>query len=146
MITTATLFDVPPACPYWILTQLQREGLRDPGDTQPNDALDGHALPRWCPTCRQPIYAGFELHGRRHILDPTPTTIDGELFAILVGRATFNLSPHHRDIWPRRTALIRLVNADQAPVYLEHSCDGPAPIVNDRWIPVLRKDFNVCPF
>ena len=142
----ATLFDAPPTCPDWVLTQLQREGLRDVTDAQPNDAHDGHAVPRWCPTCRQPIYAGFEMHGLRYVIDPTPTTVDGELFAILTSRATFNLSPHHRDIWPRRPTSIRLANADQAPVYVTHICSGPPPIPNLHWMPILRKDSNVCPF
>lgn len=134
---TATL-----TCPAWVLEQLHREGL--PVDRH-RGTITTHrrerATPRWHP-CGQPVYTGTAWPWNI-TLDPTPTTVDGELFAILTGRATVHID--RRGGMHRRRRRLEYTNADNECVYVEHSCGGPFPIPNPVWAPAPKPISDIPP-
>lgn len=136
----ATLFDPTPA---WILDALHQAGLPTRGRGTITTHRRLRATPRWC-RCGQPVWTG--LADREDVtLDPTPTTIDGELFAIMSGRRTYEMT-FLGEIVRRRPAHIRHDNADAVRVYAAHICGGPFPVVNERWAPSAKTDSDIPPF
>jgi hypothetical protein len=139
---TATLFDTTPA---WVLDTLHLHGLparRGQGTITTHRRT--RATPRWHP-CGQPVWTG--LCDRQDVtLDPTPTTVDGELFAILAGRRTYQLTPFHYEIERRHPAHITYADADTVRVYIAHQCGGPYPIVNDKWASAPKTEIDNPPF
>jgi hypothetical protein len=134
---TATLFDTTPA---WVLDELERAGLGHIVTTHRRV----RATPRRHDPCRAPIWQG--LCDREDVtLDPTPTTPDGELYAILTGRRTYEMN-WHGEISRRHPAHIRDANADQVRVYIAHACQGPYPIVNNRWAPLSKSQSDEIPY
>lgn len=130
--------------PAWVLDAMHRAGLPT---SRRQGTVTTHrrqrATPRWC-ACGEPIWAG--LCDREDVaLDPTPTTPDGELFALMVGRRTYEMN-FHAEISRRRPAHIRHASADKVKVYIAHSCNGPHAIVNGKWAPALESDSDAIPF
>lgn len=121
-----------PTCPAWVLDQLHRQGLPPRGRDQHQFSTSGYATPYWHGTCGQPVVTGTAWPWDV-MLDPTPTTPEGELFAVLSGRVSVQVS--RRDLWRRGLADIALVDANAVVVLIEHSCTGPAAIPNHRWAP-----------
>lgn len=132
-----------PACPTWVLDQLYGQGLPGIGHDQTTFTTTGRATPYWHGACGQPVITGTAWP-RDVLLDPTPTTVDGELFALLAGRATVQL--YGRDLWLRHSRDIALCNADDVIVLIEHSCTGPPAIPNDRHAPKKRPAHDLPPF
>lgn len=133
---TATLLDTTPA---WILDELERAGLGHIVTTHRRQ----RATPRWH-ACGQPVWTGL-CDREDVVIDPTPTTPDGELYAILTGRRTYEMN-WHGEISRRHPAHIRHDNANQVRVYIAHNCDGPYPIINDRWAPIAKTDTDQIPY
>jgi hypothetical protein len=137
---TAHLFDTTPA---WVLDVLEAAGLPPRGHHTVTTHRRQRATPRWC-ACGQPVWAG--LCDREDVaLDPTPTTVDGELYAILTGRRTYEMN-FHAEIARRHPAHIRHDSADVVKVYIAHQCNGPSAIPNDKWQPVRKGNDDTPPF
>ena len=134
---------VRPTCPAWVLQRLHRQGLTGQGHDQTTFSTTGRATPYWHGACGQPVLAGTAWPWAV-VLDPTPTTPEGELFAILTGRTTVQLVG--RELWRRRTRDLALSNADEVIVLIEHCCAGPPPIPNDIWAPKKRTDSDIIPY
>jgi hypothetical protein len=130
--------------PAWVTDPMLAAGLPYFGGHTVTTHRRTRATPRWHP-CGQPVWTG--LCDREDVtLDPTPTTVDGELFAILAGRRTYQLTPFHYEIERRHPAHICQADADQVRVYIAHACNGPHAIVNDKWAPALKTEYDDPPF
>lgn len=135
-----TLLDQPPA---WVLDALTAAGLPQRGGHTITTHRRQRATPRWC-SCGHPVWTG--LADREDVvIDPTPTTCEGELFAIMAGRRTYEMT-FHDEIVRRRPAHIRHADADTIRVLIAHSCAGPFPPVNDKWAPSPKGETDVPPF
>lgn len=83
---------------------------------------------RRCPTCRQPIVTGFDdaVGPTVATVDPHPLTLEGELLALVAGRATYGISEGfelgYRDAW-------RIEHLPPEPrgytVHATHKCGTP---------------------
>jgi hypothetical protein len=140
-----TLSAISVTTPAWVLDHLHTHGLPT---RRGHGTITTHrrtrATPRWHP-CGQPVWTG--LCDREDVtLDPTPTTVDGELFAILTGRRTYQLTPFHYEIERRHPAHIRQADADQVRVYIAHACNGPHAIPNWKWEPKKEDNDENPPF
>lgn len=118
--------------PAWVLDELTAAGLDTPKPRR------GRAIARRCPWCGTPAWTGTAWP-RVVWLDPAPTTSDGELYAILAGRRTYQVNIH-REITQRCPLYIENESPDRTRVYVEHSCHGPAPPVNEKWKPEMQPD------
>lgn len=131
------------AAPGWVLERMMRDGLPGRGRGTVVTHRRQRAAPRWC-RCGQPVWTGlaerFDV-----VLDPTPTTVDGELFAVMAGRRTYEMT-YHGELVRRRPAHIRETTADDVEVYIAHVCGGPYPIVNGKWAPIPKSDSDIPPF
>ena len=120
--------------PRWVMTRLYGQGLPPLGARASSRRWSELATPRWC-QCREPILVGVAWPETVE-LDPWPTTIDGELFAILAGRRTVELDLGRRLALRSARYLGQLYqSADEVRVLVEHSCSGPWPPVSIRWEP-----------
>lgn len=129
--------------PAWVVDAMRRQGLPDPQRGVVTTHRRERATARWC-RCGQPVWSG--LADREDVaLDPTPTTPDGELFAIMAGRRTFE-KDMHGIMCRRRPANIRAHPADAVRVYIAHACSGPHAIPNSLWAPVPVSLSDVPPF
>ena len=134
---TATLFDTTPA---WVLDHMLAQGMGHIVTTHRRQ----RATPRRHDPCRAPVWQGL-CDREDVVIDPTPTTPDGELFALMVGRRTYEMN-WHGEISRRWPAHIRDADADTVRVYIAHACQGPYPIVNNRWAPPTKTQSDEIPY
>jgi hypothetical protein len=130
--------------PIWVVEHMRARGLPERGRGVVTTHRRNRATARWCASCGEPIWTGpcdrFDV-----TLDPTPTTVEGELFALLDGRRTYELDLH-LEIARRRPAHIETYNADRVRVYIAHKCGGPYAIPNERHKPPAKTDGDIPPF
>lgn len=133
-MTSLALFDVQQPTgsrwPAWVITHARQLGLPDSQavSAQPRRKRTGRVVARWH-RCGEVVLAG---HAWPHdvTLDPAPTTVQGELFAVLDGRRTVEMEWWTKEIFCRYARSIRLASADETWVLVEHKCGGPFAIVH----------------
>ena len=128
----------------WVVDRMRQRGLPERGGHTATTHRRQRATPRWCLACREPVWTGL---ADRHdvVIDPTPTTTQGELFAWLDGRRSYEMNMHD-EISRRRVAHIRFATADDVEVYIDHKCGGPHAIPNPKWQPVPKGENDEPPF
>lgn len=100
--------------PAWLRDQLVRDGHMTEGH------VTRKVRPRRCKACRAACLAAIDDTGFESWVDPAPLTTQGELFALLAGRATF--MTFGEELCFRDAGRISHRNADTIAVYAEHSC------------------------
>lgn len=84
---------------------------------------------RHCRRCGAAVIAAIDDDGLTTAVDPHPTTVAGELAALLAGIRTYTHIPGYR-LLHRRAGRIRMNDPDEYDVLIGHRCRNPPPPIN----------------
>lgn len=136
----ATTGRAPSAGSAWerVKASLVAKGLMD------HQGVTAKPKPRHCARCGAAVIAAIDDLGLTVACDPHPTTVAGELDALMRGAATFTPLDGRALVY-RTARRIRQWNPDLYDVLVIHECRMPPPPINPTRIRPRRKDDSNAP-